>query len=101
MDAFEAALSPEALLFDLDGVLADVQQSQRAAIAATASSFGAPVTSAQVAAAIRRGDAANDALGTQRWIEAAAAGASHDDVRARCQSRHLGLLDRERLRPTT
>ena len=97
--AFETALAPEALLFDLDGVLADVQHSQRAAIPATAQSFGVPVTSAQVAAAIRAGDAANDWLVTQRLIEAGGKRVSLADVTTRFQSLYLGLRERERLIP--
>jgi len=101
IDAFETVLSPEALLFDMDGVLADVQQSQRAAIAATASSFGALVTSAQVAAAIRSGDAANDWLVTQQLIEAASCDVSLDDVTARYQSLYLSLRELECLIPSS
>lgn len=105
--ALETALAPEALLFDLDGVLADVQHSQRAAIAATARSFGVAVTSAQVSAAIRTGDAANDWLVTRRLIEAGGRGASLDDVTARFQSLYLGenstpgLREREVLIPSS
>jgi HAD superfamily hydrolase (TIGR01548 family) len=84
----------------MDGVLADVQQSQRAAIAATASSFGAPVTSAQVATAMRSGDAANDWVVTQRLIETAGTDASLYDVTARYQSIYLSLRERERLIPS-
>jgi len=97
--AFETALAPEALLFDLDGVLADVQHSQRAAIAATTRSFGVAVTSAQVAAAIRTGDAANDWLVTRRLIEGGGQGAALDDVTERYQSLYLSLRERERLIP--
>jgi histidinol-phosphate aminotransferase len=99
--ALETALAPEALLFDLDGVLADVQHSQRAAIAATAQSFGVPITAAQVSAAIRRGDAANDWVVTRRLIEDGGAPASLDDVTARFQSLYLGSLrEREVLIPS-
>ncbi|MEX2155948.1 MAG: aminotransferase class I/II-fold pyridoxal phosphate-dependent enzyme [Gemmatimonadales bacterium] len=97
--AFETALAPEALLFDLDGVLADVQHSQRAAIAATAGAFGVAVTSTQVAAAIRTGDAANDWLVTRRLIEAGGCSASFDDVTERYQSLYLSLREQERLIP--
>jgi HAD superfamily hydrolase (TIGR01548 family) len=97
--AFETVLAPEALLFDLDGVLADVQHSQRAAIAATARSFGVAATLAQVAAAIRTGDAANDWLVTRRLIEASGCDASLDDVTERYQSLYLSLRDRECLIP--
>jgi len=98
--ALETAVAPEALLFDMDGVLADVQHSQRAAIVATAQSFGVTVTAAQVAAAIRAGDAANDWRVTQRLIEAGGRRASLEDVTARFQSLYLGgLRERETLIP--
>jgi len=97
--ALETALAPEALLFDMDGVLADVEHSQRAAMAATAQSFGVAVTPAQVAAAIRMGDAANDWLVTRRLIEAGGCSASLDDVTERYQSLYLGLREREHLIP--
>ncbi len=99
--ALETALTPDALLFDLDGVLADVQHSQRAAIAATAQSFGVAVTSPQVAAAIRGGDAASDWLVTRRLIEAGGQCTSLDDVIARYQSLYMSLREREALIPTT
>jgi histidinol-phosphate aminotransferase len=98
--ALETALAPEALLFDLDGVLADVQHSQRAAIAATARTFGVAVTSAQVAGAIRTGDAANDWLVTRRLIEAGGCCASLDDVTERYQSLYESLREREVLIPS-
>jgi len=99
--ALETALAPEALLFDLDGVLADVQHSQRAAIAATAQSFGVAVTSAQVAAAIRTGDAANDWVVTRRLIEAGGRRASLEDASERFQSLYMNLREREVLIPST
>jgi histidinol-phosphate aminotransferase len=66
-DAFErlettlrAVLAPEALLFDVDGVLVDVTESFRRAIVATASRFGVDVTHADIAAAKARGNASDD-----------------------------------------
>ncbi len=50
---------PQALLFDLDGVLADVSRSYRSAIRATAAAFGVDVEDADVQAAKDAG-AAND-----------------------------------------
>jgi len=97
--ALETALAPEALLFDMDGVLADVQHSQRAAIAATAQSFGVPITTAQVSAAIRAGDAANDWVVTRRLIEAGGRHASLEDATARFQSLYMSLREREVLIP--
>jgi len=96
LTALETALAPEALLFDMDGVLADVQHSQRAAIAATARSFGVDVTSAQVSAAIRSGNAANDWIVTRRLI---GSDASLDEVKERYQPLYLSLRDRECLIP--
>lgn len=55
----EAVLAPEALVFDLDGVLADVSQSQTVAIVQTAKSFGADITSADVEQ-MKAGGNAND-----------------------------------------
>src|SRR5947207_519405 len=76
-------------------VRADVAHSQRAAIAATAGSFGVAVTPAQVAEAIRKGDAANDWLVTQRLIEAGGRSASLDDVTERYQALYLDLREHE------
>jgi histidinol-phosphate aminotransferase len=98
--ALETVLAPEALLFDMDGVLADVQHSQRASIATTAQSFGVPVTSAQVSAAIRTGDAANDWIVTRRLIEGGGRQATLEDVTARFQSLYMSLREREVLIPS-
>src|SRR6266545_2159046 len=101
--ALETALAPEALLLDLDGVLADVRDSQRAAIAATAAAFGVTVTSAEVAQTVREGDAANDWAVTRRLIEGRGARASLEDVTTRYQALYLGrpgargLREHERL----
>ena len=55
-----SAIAPEALLFDLDGVLADVSRSQVKAILATAESFGVALTRSQVADAQAEGQANDD-----------------------------------------
>eukprot|EP00638_Chattonella_subsalsa_P015420 CAMPEP_0117849442 /NCGR_PEP_ID=MMETSP0949-20121206/21101_1 /TAXON_ID=44440 /ORGANISM="Chattonella subsalsa, Strain CCMP2191" /LENGTH=469 /DNA_ID=CAMNT_0005696659 /DNA_START=38 /DNA_END=1447 /DNA_ORIENTATION=+ len=59
----------EALLLDMDGVLAEVSRSYRAAIVETANSFGAPVTNEDVSAEKAKGNANNDWALTQRLIE--------------------------------
>ena len=51
-------LAPEALLFDLDGVIADVRESFRAAIVATAARFGVTVSDADITKAKAAGKAA-------------------------------------------
>ena len=106
VQALETALAPQALLLDLDGVLADVRDSQRAAIAATAAALGVSVTAGQVAAAIHGGDAANDWTVTRRLVESRGERASLEDVTARYQALYLGrpgtagLREHERLIPS-
>jgi HAD superfamily hydrolase (TIGR01548 family) len=69
--AIDAALAPEAVLFDMDGVLADTSRSYRAAIQATAAHFGVDVTQDQIHAAKALGGANNDWALTQRLLAAA------------------------------
>lgn len=66
-DALQTVLRPQALLFDLDGVLADVGSSYRRAITETAAAFGAAVTDADIDAAKAEG-AANDDWQLTRWL---------------------------------
>lgn len=66
--ALNAALAPRAILFDLDGVLADVSGSYRAAIIATAATYGVALTREDVARAKARGNANNDWVLTQRLL---------------------------------
>uniref|UniRef100_A0A7S4DBG9 imidazoleglycerol-phosphate dehydratase n=1 Tax=Heterosigma akashiwo TaxID=2829 RepID=A0A7S4DBG9_HETAK len=56
----------EALLLDMDGVLAEVSRSYRAAIVETAKSFGAEITSEDVGREKAKGNANNDWVLTQR-----------------------------------
>ncbi len=101
--ALDAVLEPQAIVFDLDGVLADVRESQRAAMMGTAAAYGVSVTMEDIEAALRAGDAANDWIVTQRLIEARGAQADLETVTARFQNRYLGtnglpgLRERERL----
>lgn len=66
--AVRTALAPEALLLDIDGVVADVSTSYRRCIIETARSFGATITESDVAQAKRAGDANNDWVLTRRLI---------------------------------
>jgi len=101
--ALDLALAPDALVFDLDGVLADVRDSQRATIIATDQSYGVTLTQEDIAAAMRAGDASNDWVLTQRLLSARGVTASLPDVTARFQAIYLGtpatpgLRERERL----
>ncbi|MCU0862333.1 MAG: aminotransferase class I/II-fold pyridoxal phosphate-dependent enzyme [Planctomycetes bacterium] len=65
-----AALAPEALLFDVDGVLVDVSRSYRQAIVATARGFGAGIDDGDVAAAKARGNANDDWAVTHALVAA-------------------------------
>jgi len=60
----------EAILFDMDGVLADVSGSYRVAIQQTCAAFGAPVTAEDVAEAKAAGDANDDWELTRRMLSA-------------------------------
>jgi histidinol-phosphate aminotransferase len=100
--ALETVLAPEAIVFDLDGVLADVRESQRAAMIATAASFGVTVTMDDIEAALRAGDATNDWVVTQRLIAAGGGAVDLAGVTMRYQALYLGangspgLRERER-----
>ncbi len=74
-------LAPEALLFDMDGVIADVRGSFRAAIVATAERFGVEVTAEQISAAKARGQASDDWDLTRRLCNEAGVEVSFEEVR--------------------
>ena len=61
---------PAALLFDLDGVLADVSGSFRRAIGVTATSFGVAIGEPEIRAAKDQGDANDDWELTRRLLAA-------------------------------
>ncbi|HET9387821.1 MAG TPA: aminotransferase class I/II-fold pyridoxal phosphate-dependent enzyme [Gemmatimonadales bacterium] len=101
--ALETVLAPEAIVFDLDGVIADVRESQRAAMIATAAACGVNVGMHDIEAALRAGDANNDWIVTQRLIAAAGIEVDLETVTARFQALYLGTNGatglRERERP--
>jgi histidinol-phosphate aminotransferase len=83
-------LAPGALLFDLDGVLADVSASYREAIRRTASSFGVALDAADIARAKAAGHANNDWELTCRMLSERGVAISLDDVVARFESLYQG-----------
>ena len=101
--ALDTVLAPQAIVFDLDGVLAEVRESQRAAMIATAAAYGVTVTMQDIEDALRAGDAANDWVVTQRLIAARGVSADLESVTACFQALYLGtpgtpgLRERERL----
>jgi len=62
--------APAAVLFDMDGVLAEVSASYRRAIIETAAVYGVTVTDADISAAKNAGNANNDWLLTHRLVTA-------------------------------
>lgn len=96
--AARAALDPEALLFDMDGVLADVSGSYRAAIVAAGAAFGVQLTAVEISAAKAAGDANNDWILTRRLLAARGVDVSLDRVTAAFEAAYQGGLWRaERL----
>jgi histidinol-phosphate aminotransferase len=85
-----AALRPEALLFDLDGVLADVSGSYRRCILETARSFGVEAAPEEVSAIKRAGDANNDWVVTHRLLARRGVEAPFEEVKARFEALYHG-----------
>ena len=66
----QAALAPETIIFDLDGVMADVSRSQTMAIIETARSFGVEITPADIELAKAAGNANDDWILTWEFCAA-------------------------------
>jgi histidinol-phosphate aminotransferase len=94
----ETVLSPESLLFDLDGVLADVSGSYRRAIIETAATWGVELSVAEVSQAKAGGDANNDWELTRRLLETRGVEAGIDEVTDRFESLYQGSDDTPGLR---
>jgi HAD superfamily hydrolase (TIGR01548 family) len=98
--ALRTVLAPAALLLDMDGVLADVSGSYRAAIVATAASFGVEVTAADIVRAKSLGDANNDWELTRRLVAAAGDDPGLAAVRERFEALYQGSPGQPGLRET-
>ena len=90
LKALSTSCRPEAILFDLDGVLADVSRSYRRAIVETADAFGVRVTLAEVAWAKASPDSNNDWVVTHRLVSARDVRVSLDEVTRRFESIYQG-----------
>lgn len=88
--ALDVTLRPQAMLFDLDGVLADVSTSYRAAIVGTCEHFGASVSGADIAAVKAAGDANNDWVVTHRLLTARGVDVPFEAVKARFEALYHG-----------
>ncbi len=93
LKALETCLAPQALLFDLDGVIADVEESYRRCILETAAGFGVEVTREEVGTEVLAGDANNDWVLTQRIMAGRGVDVSLDDVTEAYQKVYLGTSD--------
>ncbi|MEE8147696.1 MAG: HAD-IA family hydrolase, partial [Longimicrobiales bacterium] len=90
LEALETCLAPEALLFDLDGVIADVEESYRRCVLETAGTFGVDVTREELATEVLAGDANNDWVLTQRIMAGQGVDVSLDDVTKAYQEAYIG-----------
>jgi histidinol-phosphate aminotransferase len=86
-------LAPEALLFDMDGVIADVRDSFRAAIVATAARFGVTITGEDIAAAKAAGDASDDWALTRVLCSRAGVDLPYETVRDEFENIYQGEGD--------
>ena len=91
-------LSPQALLVDMDGVLADVSQSYRRAIVDTAATWDVEITNADVAEAKAEGNATNDWDLTRRLLEARGVKVGIEDVTERFEFLYQGSEEEPGLR---
>lgn len=104
--ALDVALAPQALLLDLDGVIADESASYRACIAAVLAGHGLAVTREQIAAAKAASGANDDWALTRRLLEERGLNLPPAQVVAEFQSLYLGdgtrpgLCERETVIPS-
>ena len=93
-----AGAGPDALLFDMDGVLADVRRSYREAIVRTCASFGLEAGHELISAVKAAGSANDDWAVTHRVLAGAGVRASLAEVTARFEEVYQGTEDAPGLR---
>jgi len=102
MDRLERALRtiamPQALLFDLDGVIADVSRSYRRAIIETVATFGVEATPEQIGRIKREGGANNDWELTDALLRRLGKPQIFEDVKDRFEALYHGTDDRPGLK---
>ncbi len=87
------ALSPRALLLDMDGVLADVSQSYRQAIVRTAQHWDVEISTDEITEAKARGNANNDWILTHDLLRARGVDVSFEKVKDRFERIYQGTAD--------
>jgi HAD superfamily hydrolase (TIGR01548 family) len=96
--ALRAVVRPEAVLLDLDGVVADESRSYRQTVIATAATFGLDVDLGVVNAIKAAGDANNDWVVTRRLLAEAGIEVGLDEVAERFEALYQGTDDEPGLR---
>ncbi|MFH1763032.1 MAG: aminotransferase class I/II-fold pyridoxal phosphate-dependent enzyme, partial [Gemmatimonadota bacterium] len=96
--ALASVMAPEALLFDLDGVLANVEGSYRRCVLETVASFGVPITREELEGAVLAGQANNDWILAQRILAERGVDVSLENVTQRFQELYLGTAEAPGLR---
>lgn len=91
--AFEAVLAPQAVLFDMDGVLADIRDSYRMAIIETAATYGVEVSNRDIEHRKDEGNANDDWELTHELLRSAGIEVPFEEVKATFESWYLGKGD--------
>ncbi|MEE9382534.1 MAG: aminotransferase class I/II-fold pyridoxal phosphate-dependent enzyme [Nannocystaceae bacterium] len=98
--ALRTVLRPQAVLFDMDGVLADVSASYRAAIVATARAFAVELRAEEIDAEKMLGDANDDWALTHRMLRKRGVHVSLENVTRCFEAYYQGHSGRPGLRAT-
>ena len=96
--AMQCLNRPEALLFDMDGVLADVRRSYRGAIASTCASFGVTIGNEEIDAVKARGGANDDWAVTRTLLAEAGVNETSAEVMRRFEHVYQGTEEAPGLR---
>lgn len=100
LQALRCIAQPEALLLDMDGVLADVSRSYRNCILETARGYGVEVDLQQVQAAKEQGGFNNDWILTRELLARAGVDVSLEEVTQRFEAIYQGTASEPGLRRT-
>lgn len=96
--ALGTVLRPQGLLFDMDGVLADVSQSYRRAIIETAATYGIEIRAEEIQAAKAEEGSNNDWALTVKLLQRHGVSANLDEVTERFENFYQGTAQRPGLR---
>ena len=100
ISALETIDRPDALIFDMDGVMVDVADSYRAAIVETAQVFGVTISREDIAARKAQGNANNDWVVTRDLVQAKGVKVSLEEITETFEKLYQGTPEREGLRET-